>query len=44
MAGTSELDTVLLSSKAQWYLGYKCKSFYIYTALQHNNIEENKVM
>lgn len=44
MAGTSELDTVLLSSKAQWYLGYKRKSFYIYTALEHSDSEENKVM
>lgn len=44
MAETSELDTVLLSSKAQWYLGYKLKSFYIYTALEHNDSEQNKVM
>lgn len=44
MAGTSELDTVLLSSKAQPYLGYKRGGFYIYTAMKHNNIEENQVM
>ena len=40
---TGELDTVLLSSKAQLYLGYKRNSFQVYTALKHNkNSAENQ--